>query len=82
MVQYMVEKGLKEVPPEFVLPQKHRVSSTKTESLPNTLNIPVIDMTDFQHEDGNDRVVGEIGRACEEWGFFQVLEFPCFQVTF
>ena len=75
MVQYMVEKGLKEVPPEYVLPHKHRPSATKTKNLPGNLRIPVIDMGDFHHKDGAERVIGEIGRACEEWGFFQVPEF-------
>ncbi|KAG0630830.1 hypothetical protein M758_1G206000 [Ceratodon purpureus] len=73
MVQYMVEKGLKEVPPEYVLPHKHRPSATKTKNLPGNLRIPVIDMGDFHHKDGAERVIGEIGRACEEWGFFQVI---------
>lgn len=70
MVQFMVEKGLTEVPAEFVLPPKHRISATPIKSIDN---IPVIDMTEyFQHEDGEARVVAQIGRACEEWGFFQV----------
>ena len=74
MVQYMVEKGLKEVPPEYVLPYQNRPSATQAANLPSTLRIPVIDMADFHSKEGADRVVGEIGRACEEWGFFQVLE--------
>lgn len=73
MVQYMVEKGLTKVPPEFVLPPQHRPSSTNAMKLPSALEIPVIDMTGFQHDQAvAARVVSEIGRACERWGFFQV----------
>jgi hypothetical protein len=72
MVQYMVEKGLTQVPPEFVLPPKLRPSSTQVH-VPSTFQIPVVDMADFQHEQGAERIFREIGRACEEWGFFQVL---------
>lgn len=66
MVQYIVENGLTEVPPEFILPPRLRPSSTRLD-VRTTLQIPLIDMS---ADDAT--VVEQIGRACEDWGFFQV----------
>lgn len=73
MVQFLVEKGLTEVPPEFLLPKNLRPSSTRMKNIPRTFQIPVIDMAKLNHPDFGENVVREIGRACEEWGFFQVI---------
>ena len=80
MVQFLVESGTcREVPATFVQPLETRPSQTRAKTIPSHVRIPVIDMANYnsQRAGGADdqRVVEEIGHACEEWGFFQVREF-------
>jgi hypothetical protein len=81
MVQFLVESGTcREVPATFVQPLETRPSQTRTKTIPSHVRIPVIDMANYNSQRGgggadDQRVVDEIGHACEEWGFFQVREF-------
>ena len=52
----------------------HQVKST---SQPHSYHgrIPVIDMAGLEGA-GRDSTIAEIGRACAEWGFFQVSFIP------
>lgn len=72
-VQYLVEEGLKEVPDKYIQPLEQRPSMTHAEKIPSDLQIPVIDLKNLQgnHVD-MQKVISEVGKACEEWGFFQV----------
>lgn len=77
MVQFLVESGkCKEVPATFVQPLEKRPSQTGAKVIPSGVRIPVVDMANYNSQRGggadDQRVVEEIGRACEEWGFFQV----------
>ena len=76
MVQFLVESGqCKEVPATFVQPLEKRPSQTRAKVIPSHVCIPVVDMANYNSQRGgadDQRVVEEIGRACQEWGFFQV----------
>ena len=76
MVQFLVESGqCKEVPATFVQPLEKRPSQTRPKVVPSHVCIPVVDMANYNSQRGgadDQRVVEEIGRACQEWGFFQV----------
>lgn len=54
-----------EVDPAFIQAPEHRPKLTVTEAE----GVPVIDLSSLSGDD----LVAEIGRACEEWGFFQVV---------
>ncbi|EFJ35224.1 oxidoreductase [Selaginella moellendorffii] len=71
-VQALAEKGLKEVPPSYIRPVSERPFLDKQIHLGDDGSIPVIDFSgleDHRREDTMD----QISRACEEWGFFQLI---------
>lgn len=71
-VQHMVEKGVTEVPEAFIQPPHMRASAR---SLDTNLLTPVIDMALLNRdEEGKKQVQADITRACEEWGFFRVID--------
>lgn len=76
MVQFLVESGqCKEVPATYVQPLEKRPSQTQAKVIPSHVRIPIVDMANYNSQRAgadDQRVVEEIGRACEEWGFFQV----------
>lgn len=66
MLQQIVQQpDFSQVPTRFIQSELSKPAS------PSHLQIPIIDMAglDGAHK---DQVVNEIGRACEDWGFFQV----------
>ena len=69
-----------EVDPAFIQPPEHRPNISIIHE--EDQGIPVIDLSPIHHQLENDAVsdpstieavVKEIGRACKEWGFFQVI---------
>jgi hypothetical protein len=71
MVQLLVAQGVKEVPEKFIQPEHvrrtvHQVGAVCSDA------IPVIDMAELDG-DNKDHVMAAIARACEDWGFFQVV---------
>nr|QCP71063.1 leucoanthocyanidin dioxygenase [Pohlia nutans] len=68
MVQQLLSQagGLSQVPSRFIQPVEERPESEQ-----GCTTIPVIDMKGIA-ENGN-RIIAEIARACQEWGFFQVI---------
>lgn len=61
-----------EVGPEFILPPEHRPKLGTIEAQ----NIPLIDLSPLNsptHSDSLQALVAEIGNACQNWGFFQVI---------
>ena len=69
-----------EVDPAFIQPPEHRPNISIIHE--EDQGIPVIDLSPVHHQLENDAVsdpstieavVKEIGRACKEWGFFQVI---------
>lgn len=74
-VQSLAASGIQAIPERYVKPPSHRPLSNSDFSLPQEVNIPVID---FQNVFSNDQRLREealrcIYRACSEWGFFQVV---------
>ncbi|XP_073392810.1 uncharacterized protein [Physcomitrium patens] len=74
MVQGLVGQsgGLSSVPSRFVQPAHG--SPRRTHSSDQLDAVPVIDMEGMHAPDQElrSRVVAEIAKACEEWGFFQL----------
>ncbi|KAK9129644.1 hypothetical protein Sjap_010131 [Stephania japonica] len=63
-----------EVDPAFIQAEEHRPSLTITE----TQGIPVIDLAPLSHPQNKSspafsQLVSQIGDACRDWGFFQVI---------
>lgn len=71
-VQHMVEKGVMDQVPEAFIQPPHMRSAAR--SLDLDLQIPVIDMALLNRgPQGKKQVQADITRACEQYGFFQVL---------
>ncbi|XP_073392812.1 jasmonate-induced oxygenase 4-like isoform X3 [Physcomitrium patens] len=83
MVQGLVGQsgGLSSVPSRFVQPAHG--SPRRTHSSDQLDAVPVIDMEGMHAPDQElrSRVVAEIAKACEEWGFFQVSEDGFFSLS-
>lgn len=65
-----------EVDPAFIQEQEHRPKLAKTEAQ----GIPIIDLAILSSSDANpdhsqalESLVKQVGDACREWGFFQVI---------
>ncbi|KAG0620488.1 hypothetical protein M758_4G220000 [Ceratodon purpureus] len=70
-VQALAEQGLLEIPTSYIRPVEERPSIQETslkEVAPDYGSLPVIDLAE-----GGPDVVAQIGQACSEWGFFQVV---------
>ncbi|MCO5590794.1 hypothetical protein L7F22_044769 [Adiantum nelumboides] len=77
-IKELVDGGLHAVPPLYVRPPHERPSPTSlAHTHPQQYRIPVIDLTallDASSHHGHSvrtHVIQELGRACEDWGFFQ-----------
>lgn len=57
-----------DVIPEFIQPTEHRANSTI--EVEEVKEIPVIDLSSSR---AIEEVIAEIKEACEQWGFFQVV---------
>uniref|UniRef100_A0A7N0UAN6 Fe2OG dioxygenase domain-containing protein n=1 Tax=Kalanchoe fedtschenkoi TaxID=63787 RepID=A0A7N0UAN6_KALFE len=69
-VQALSQIGISHVPPQFIQqPENRPVPPIKSLS---TIDIPVIDLAGID-SDRSDEIRNEIGRVCEEWGAFQVI---------
>eukprot|EP00249_Psilotum_nudum_P011042 c22933_g2_i1 orf=920-1990(+) len=70
-VQSLAERCTAHIPEAFIRPPHQRPS------VPHdcfTTHIPVIDLTDWlQPGEARSRIILEVGQACSEWGFFQVV---------
>ena len=64
-VNHLWDKGVKEIPSEYVFPISDRGHVGKK------LELPVIDLSDL-HTLSRANVVRSLGQACQEYGFFQV----------
>eukprot|EP01018_Ginkgo_biloba_P034361 Gb_06109 [translate_table: standard] len=69
LVQTLHESQKKEVPAQYILPPGQRPS----ESLHPKQSIPVIDLAGIDNIDQHSKIVGQLGQACQEWGFFQII---------
>eukprot|EP00250_Pteridium_aquilinum_P000377 c10411_g1_i1 orf=79-1242(+) len=69
-VQLLAESGVRELPAQYVRPECER--ALESESL-EELEIPVIDISGLEDDKKRKLVLAEMGHACEECGFFQVV---------
>lgn len=67
----LTEIGLSHVPKRFILPVSQRPNLDVKHS-PNT-SLPLVDLALLHHNTLRSHVIGEIGLACKEFGFFQVI---------
>eukprot|EP00249_Psilotum_nudum_P002718 c15840_g1_i2 orf=472-1461(-) len=68
-IQELVEAGLTHVPRNYIRPAEERPCLSLVS---DKEQVPIINLTGFYGEN-RERLIQEIGRACEEWGFFQVI---------
>ncbi|KAG6541642.1 hypothetical protein Mapa_016907 [Marchantia paleacea] len=66
-VQYLVDSGISQIPAAFIRPLDERPLGVTGFD-----RIPVVDMSEVDGK-GRERIRAEVGKACEEWGFFQVV---------
>ncbi|KAG0597869.1 hypothetical protein M758_12G026800 [Ceratodon purpureus] len=71
MVQLLVAQGVKQVPEKFIQPEHIRRTVHEVGAVSSDM-IPVIDMAGLDG-DNKDQVMADVAKACEEWGFFQVV---------
>lgn len=69
-IKEMVDNGLAQVPLLYVRPVHDRPSAA---SVSDDQQIPVIDMAGIDSPNSRSKILAELGRACENWGFFQVI---------
>ncbi|MCO5547667.1 hypothetical protein L7F22_001118 [Adiantum nelumboides] len=76
----LVDAGLHAVPSLYLRPPHERPASSLINSSSQPLlqyRIPIIDISALCSDSGSTsaraQVIEEIGHACEEWGFFQVM---------
>ncbi|KAJ6755740.1 OXOGLUTARATE/IRON-DEPENDENT DIOXYGENASE, partial [Salix purpurea] len=74
-VQSLAASGIQAIPERYIKPPSHRPLSKSDFSLPQEVNIPVIDFENVFSSDHRlrDEALRCIYSACSEWGFFQVV---------
>eukprot|EP00249_Psilotum_nudum_P015182 c25204_g1_i1 orf=14-1252(-) len=70
-VQVLAESGLDCVPPRYIKPESERPYVWQQED--EDLEIPIIDLSGLQDENRRHLTLAELGHACEEWGFFHII---------
>eukprot|EP00253_Pinus_taeda_P000623 PITA_00623 len=71
-VKHLSEVGVKELPSRFILPDTKRPNANTVVSTAQQYDLPVIDISSLEGP-YRRQVVSAIGRACQETGFFQVI---------
>jgi non-haem dioxygenase in morphine synthesis N-terminal len=71
-VQSLLESGLSTIPQQYIKPPSDRPSFSNAKH--NQHNIPVIDLNGLMDDVAGCRAtIQAISAACQEWGFFQVV---------
>lgn len=70
-VKGLVDSGVSKVPRIFIHPPESLKNSAPENGV--HLQIPVIDLKDFESDHGRKEIVNAIKDACEIWGFFQIV---------
>lgn len=71
-VKYLSEVGVKELPSSYIWPEAKRPNANSTAGTPPQYDLPLIDISGLEGPH-RSQVVSSIGRACQETGFFQVV---------
>lgn len=75
-IQDIVDAGILHLPPAFIQPAHQRPDCSSDQLVLEQDHIPVIDLCGRQQLSSDQerlQITQEIGRACEEWGFLQVV---------
>ncbi|KAL0328938.1 UNVERIFIED_CONTAM: protein SRG1 [Sesamum calycinum] len=72
IVQELAKEKLATVPPRYVRPDQHQ-QTILSNSLSSFPQIPVIDMQNLSDEYSMDSELEALNHACQEWGFFQLI---------
>ncbi|KAH9304702.1 hypothetical protein KI387_009106, partial [Taxus chinensis] len=74
-VDELAKKQLHEVPERYVRSEEERPAIPITPRCQSDYQqkLPVIDMSKIAHAQYRDKEIRKIAKACEEWGFFQVV---------
>ncbi|KAK4732542.1 hypothetical protein R3W88_025530 [Solanum pinnatisectum] len=70
-VKGLVDSGIVEIPRIFIRPP-HELAE-ELNMCKATIQVPVVDLSGIQVEDGCKKIVIEIRAASEKWGFFQLI---------
>ncbi|KAH9316217.1 hypothetical protein KI387_024844, partial [Taxus chinensis] len=70
-VKHMIDMGLQKLPTNYVLPPSERPNATPVAVTPGS-RLPVIDISGLGAA-RHSEVVAAIGKACQDFGFFQVV---------
>lgn len=73
-VRHLCESSITKVPSKYILPVSERpqVMGEERRSTSLNLNLPVIDLALLQTSE-RSQVLKSLAKACEEYGFFQVV---------
>lgn len=74
-VQSLSDSGIKTIPDRYVKKPTDRPSLSLSTPMANHTNIPIIDLQHLFSDQPRLRsaTVAAVGKACKEWGFFQVV---------
>ncbi|KAJ6792252.1 protein DMR6-LIKE OXYGENASE 2 [Iris pallida] len=77
-VRHLCENGITRVPNKYILPlanrpEKGRKAAAAATAAEPTLKLPVIDLAKLRSPDCRPQVLETLGKACENYGFFQVV---------
>ncbi|KAL3506099.1 hypothetical protein ACH5RR_031481 [Cinchona calisaya] len=70
-VKGLIDAGITSLPKIFIRPVDELVEESNIGR--SQAQVPVIDLSGIQSDDQRKRIVSELRRASEEWGFFQVV---------
>jgi len=71
-VKHLCESGITRIPTKYILPVPDRPETIERRIPGSNLKLPVIDLARLRTS-GRGQVLQTLARACEEYGFFQVL---------
>ncbi|KAK4732543.1 hypothetical protein R3W88_025531 [Solanum pinnatisectum] len=70
-IKGLVDSGIVEIPRIFIRPP-HELAE-ELNMCKSTLQVPIVDLSGIEVEDGRKKIVDEIREASEKWGFFQLI---------
>lgn len=75
-VEILVEKGITTIPEKYIRPPQERLATAYSPCDHGEEQVPVIDLQGLYCCEGSierEKVLKQLGDACEEWGFFQIV---------
>ncbi|KAL4354011.1 hypothetical protein GQ457_06G010290 [Hibiscus cannabinus] len=72
-VKGLIDSGIESIPRIFVQPPETLATLKPCQSQTNATDIPVIDLQNINSEPHRPKIVEQIKKAANEWGFFQVI---------